>query len=99
MENGKLQRAQDEVEEVKVIMLENMNKANERSEKLDELEDRADELHMKSKAFSKTTQKVKQKKQWDNMKMRVVLIGIGVVVGAVILGLIIHAIVSSLQAE
>ncbi|XP_054467406.1 uncharacterized protein LOC129101567 isoform X1 [Anoplopoma fimbria] len=49
MENGKnrLQQTQDDVEEVKVIMLDNLNKAEEKSEKLHELEDRADELHSK----------------------------------------------------
>uniref|UniRef100_A0A3Q3E6Z8 V-SNARE coiled-coil homology domain-containing protein n=1 Tax=Labrus bergylta TaxID=56723 RepID=A0A3Q3E6Z8_9LABR len=45
-ENGKsrLQQAQDDVEEVKGIMLDNMNKADERGDKLNDLEDRADEL-------------------------------------------------------
>lgn len=45
-ENGKsrLQQAQEGVEEVKVIMLDNLNKADERSGKLEDLEGRADEL-------------------------------------------------------
>lgn len=45
-ESGKsrLQQAQDDVEEVKVIMLDNLNKADERSGKLEDLEDRADQL-------------------------------------------------------
>lgn len=45
-ENGKsrLQHTQDGVDEVRDIMLENMNKVDERSEKLGDLEDRADEL-------------------------------------------------------
>lgn len=45
-ENGKsrLQQAQDDVEAVKDIMLDNLKKADERSEKLDDLGDRADEL-------------------------------------------------------
>lgn len=45
-ENGKnrLQQAQEDVEEVKVIMLDNLNKADERTGKLGELEDRADML-------------------------------------------------------
>ncbi len=33
---------QDDVEEIKVIMLDNMNKADERAGKLGELEDRAE---------------------------------------------------------
>ncbi|KAG7489320.1 vesicle-associated membrane protein 5-like [Solea senegalensis] len=64
MENGKnrLQQTQEEVEQVKDIMLDNLNKAEERTGKLGELEDRADVLLEKSKAFEKTANKVKQKK-------------------------------------
>lgn len=45
-ENGKsrLQQAQEDVEEVKHIMLDNLKKADERSGKLEDLEDRADQL-------------------------------------------------------
>ncbi|KAM9360596.1 vesicle-associated membrane protein 5 [Symphorus nematophorus] len=95
MENGKsrLQQAQEDVEEVKVIMLDNLNKADERSGKLDDLEDRADELLEKSKSFEKTASQVKQKKRWENKKMKYVFIGVGVVTALIIMGLIIFAIV------
>lgn len=45
-ENGKsrLQQAQEDVEEVTIIMVDNLNKAEERSGKLDDLENRADDL-------------------------------------------------------
>ncbi|XP_076586805.1 vesicle-associated membrane protein 5 [Chaetodon auriga] len=101
MENGKsrLQQAQEDVEEVKVIMLDNLNKADERSGKLDELEDRADNLLAKSKAFEKTTHQVKQQKRWENKKMRMVFIGIGVVATVIIVGLIIYAIVDSTRGQ
>lgn len=94
MENGKnrLQLAQDEVEEVKGIMLVNLNKADERAGKLDDLEDRADELLEKSKKFEKTASQVKQKKRWENKRMKVIFIAIGVVAALVIIGLIIFAI-------
>ncbi|XP_071338117.1 vesicle-associated membrane protein 5 [Trachinotus anak] len=95
MENGKsrLQQTHEEVEEVKVIMLDNLNKAEERSGKLGELEDRADVLLEKSKAFEKTSVQVKQKKRWENKKMRIVFIGVGVVASLILVGLIIYAIV------
>ncbi|XP_030647329.1 vesicle-associated membrane protein 5 isoform X1 [Chanos chanos] len=82
MMNGKsrLQQAQEEVEEVKVIMLDNLNKADERAGKLGELENRADQLLEKSKAFQKTTTQVKQKKRWENIKMKVILGSIAAVV-------------------
>uniref|UniRef100_A0A8C2WCF7 Vesicle-associated membrane protein 5 n=1 Tax=Cyclopterus lumpus TaxID=8103 RepID=A0A8C2WCF7_CYCLU len=100
-ENGKnrLRQAQEDAEEVKGIMLENMNKAEERTGKLGELEDRADELLTKTKAFEKTTNQVKQKKRWENKKMKLVFIGIGVIVALIILGLIIFAIVDSTRAH
>ncbi|CAB1320003.1 unnamed protein product [Coregonus sp. 'balchen'] len=72
-ENGKnrLQQAQEEVEEVKVIMLDNLYKADE------------------SKAFSKSAGKVKQQKWWEHMKIKVLLTGIGVIVAAIIIGIIV----------
>ncbi|XP_013870419.1 vesicle-associated membrane protein 5 [Austrofundulus limnaeus] len=92
MENGKsrLQQAQEEAEEVKEIMLDNMNKADERTGKLTDLEDRAEELMEKGKVFEKTTLKVKQQKRWDNMKMKIIFISVGVVAGIIILTLIIY---------
>ncbi|MCJ8746666.1 hypothetical protein PDJAM_G00144250, partial [Pangasius djambal] len=88
MENGRsqLQQAQQDVEEVREIMLENLNKASEREGKLGDLENRADQLLEQSKVFSKTANQVKQKKQWENMKMKVILaVIVGVVVVAVVL--------------
>uniref|UniRef100_A0A3Q3E5J1 Vesicle-associated membrane protein 5 n=1 Tax=Labrus bergylta TaxID=56723 RepID=A0A3Q3E5J1_9LABR len=100
-ENGKsrLQQAQDDVEEVKGIMLDNMNKADERGDKLNDLEDRADELLEKSKHFEKTANQVKQKKRWENKKMKLVFIGVGVVAALIIIGLIIFAIVNGKGGE
>lgn len=45
-ENGhsRLQQAQQDVEEVREIMLDNLNKASEREGKLGDLENRADQL-------------------------------------------------------
>ncbi|XP_034152092.1 vesicle-associated membrane protein 5 isoform X1 [Esox lucius] len=90
-ENGKnrLQQTQEEVEEVKVIMLENLNKADERSGRLGELENRADQLLEKSKAFSKSAGKVKQQRCWEHMKIKVLLVVVGVVViAAIFIGII-----------
>lgn len=92
MENGKsrLQMAREEVTEVKDIMMDNLRKADERSGKLEDLESRADDMLVQSKAFEKTAQKVKQKKRWENMKMKVVLVGGAVVVAAIIVAVIIY---------
>lgn len=100
-QNGKsrMEKMQGEVEEVKVIMLDNMNKAEERSGKLNELEDRADVLLEESKKFEKTSTQVKTKKRWENKKMKVVLIAVAVVAGLIILSLIIVAIVQSTKGS
>ncbi|KAJ8385971.1 hypothetical protein AAFF_G00177920 [Aldrovandia affinis] len=72
MENGnsRLRQAQEDVDEVAVIMLENLQKAEDRSGKLGELETRADELLEKSKGFAKTTGKVKRQKRWESIRMK-----------------------------
>ncbi|XP_072289945.1 vesicle-associated membrane protein 5 [Eucyclogobius newberryi] len=97
MENGRsrLQKTQEEVEEVKVIMLDNLNKADERAGKLTDLEERADQMLQKSKVFEKTTVKVKQKKRWEHNRVKIILMAIGIAVGAIIIGLIVYAIVDS----
>ncbi|KAL7836264.1 hypothetical protein AOLI_G00275480 [Acnodon oligacanthus] len=82
MENGqsRLQQVQKDVEDVKVIMLDNLNKASEREGKLGDLEDRADVLLQESQKFHKTTVKVKQKKRWENMKWKLIMGGVSAVV-------------------
>ncbi|KAM4579173.1 vesicle-associated membrane protein 5-like [Fundulus diaphanus] len=94
-EDGKsrLQQAQEEVEEVKGIMLDNMNKADERSGKLNDLEQQAEELLEKGKVFEKKSHQVKQQKKMANKKMKIVFIVVGVVAGLIVLGLVIFAIV------
>ncbi|XP_060763583.1 vesicle-associated membrane protein 5-like [Neoarius graeffei] len=98
MENGqsRLQQAQQDVEEVREIMLDNLNKASEREGKLGELENRADQLLEQSKVFSKTANKVKQKKQWENLRLKVFL---AVIIGVVVLAIIITAVVLSTSGE
>ncbi|KAK2845858.1 hypothetical protein Q7C36_010712 [Tachysurus vachellii] len=92
MENGRsqLQQAQQDVDEVCDIMLENLSKASEREGKLVDLENRADQLLEQSKVFSKTANQVKQKKQWENMRMKVIL--------AVIAGVVVLVVVTAVTA-
>ncbi|KAL2092177.1 hypothetical protein ACEWY4_011975 [Coilia grayii] len=67
-------------------MLDNLNKAEERTGKLGELENRADELLKQGQGFAKTAAKVKRKKQWENIKLKVLIGGmISVVIVVIIL--------------
>uniref|UniRef100_A0A3B3TBY8 V-SNARE coiled-coil homology domain-containing protein n=1 Tax=Paramormyrops kingsleyae TaxID=1676925 RepID=A0A3B3TBY8_9TELE len=70
----------DDVEEVRVIMIDNLNKEEERAGKLLDLEDRAHDLSLKSKVFSRTSKKVKKQTQWQLRKMKVLFAVIGVAV-------------------
>ena len=54
---------------------------------------------LQSKTFGKTTQKVKQKKRWENMKMKVVLVGVGVAALLIVIAIIIYYIVTSTGGE
>ncbi|KAG7280940.1 hypothetical protein CRUP_009227 [Coryphaenoides rupestris] len=101
MDNGRtrLQKAHEDVTEVKDIMMVNLQKADERSGKLEDLESRADDMLVTSRAFERTAQKVKHKKWWDNMRMKVVLVGVAVVAVSVIVGIIIYLSVSSANGE
>ncbi|XP_018600253.1 vesicle-associated membrane protein 5-like [Scleropages formosus] len=85
--NSRLEKVHQEVDEVKTIMLDNINKNEERSGKLKELEDRADQVCVKSKSFRRTTVRVKQQSQWKNRKMKILLIAI--VAGVVLVFIII----------
>ncbi|XP_008282393.1 vesicle-associated membrane protein 5 isoform X1 [Stegastes partitus] len=95
MENGKsrLQQTQDDVEELKDIMLDNLNKADERNEKLGELENRAEDLLERGKAFEKNTKQLKTQTESGNRRMRMLFIAVGVVGALIIVGLIIFAVV------
>ncbi|KAI1905114.1 hypothetical protein AGOR_G00012590 [Albula goreensis] len=79
MESNRLQQAQEAVEEVKVIMQDNLNKAEDRGEKLKDLEVRADLIRQKSMKFQKTAVKVKQRKRCENIRMKVLLVAVAVV--------------------
>uniref|UniRef100_A0A674F3N4 Vesicle-associated membrane protein 5-like n=1 Tax=Salmo trutta TaxID=8032 RepID=A0A674F3N4_SALTR len=72
----RLRQAQEEAEEVKVIMMDNMEKTEERKEKLQDLDERADELKLKSKSFHKTSKKLKEQKKCDNIKAKWKLIAV-----------------------
>ncbi|KAK3514696.1 hypothetical protein QTP70_027950 [Hemibagrus guttatus] len=57
----RLQQLQGDVEETKDIMVENYNKAIDRSTKLEDLDERADALLESSKQFQKTTRNLRVK--------------------------------------
>jgi len=71
-----------EVDEVKNIMIKNIDQILERGERLNELMDRAEILESSSREFHDTSRKVKRKMWWQNLKMKII---IGVVVSLLLI--------------
>nr|XP_034976048.1 vesicle-associated membrane protein 5 [Zootoca vivipara] len=90
MEENNLKRCQGEAEQVTEIMLENYSKVLNREGKLRELDERADELRNQSVAFCKTTKVVARKKRWENMKWKLILVGVVAGVLIVILAIVLY---------
>lgn len=82
----KLTQVQDQVNDVKVILKDNINKVLERGEKLDDLIDKTDDLRATADSFQKTSTRVARKYWWKNVKM-MIIIGVIVVIIIVLIGL------------
>uniref|UniRef100_A0A4W5JJZ1 V-SNARE coiled-coil homology domain-containing protein n=1 Tax=Hucho hucho TaxID=62062 RepID=A0A4W5JJZ1_9TELE len=81
--NSQQRQVQEEAEEVKVIMMNNMEKNEERKEKVQDLDERAGEL--KSKSFHKTPMKAQKQMKCDNVKASWKLIAVVGVMAAIII--------------
>ncbi|XP_037024892.1 vesicle-associated membrane protein 2-like [Bradysia coprophila] len=79
-----VQKTQTEVDEIADIMRVNVVKVMERDHKLDDLNKRADALQQAASQFKLRSHKLKRKQCWTNVKMKIVLGVIGVIVLIVI---------------
>ncbi|XP_066516251.1 vesicle-associated membrane protein 5-like [Hoplias malabaricus] len=95
--DSKLTAVQMEAEEVKDIMLENLNKAEERKEKLEDLDVRAAQLLTKGQSFYKNSKKVKAKKRKEYLKSKAGLIALVTLLALVII--IVVAVMLSSQSS
>ncbi|KAM4635336.1 vesicle-associated membrane protein 3 [Polymixia lowei] len=86
--SNKLDQVQGQVNEVKVILKDNINKVLERGERLDDLIDKTDDLQATADSFQKTSTRVARKYWWKNVKMMII---IGVVVLIIIILIILFA--------
>ena len=87
-EDSGLEATRQQVNEVQNIMKDNVDKIMEREGKLSHLEERADQLQAGTEQFHRAAVKIKRKKFWENMKMKIV---IGVVISVLIIIIIIVA--------
>lgn len=83
--NSKFKQTQAQVDEVIGIMRTNVEKVLERDQKLSELDDRADALQQGASQFEVHATKLKRKMWWQNMKMMLILGGVGALLLIVII--------------
>ncbi|XP_052381825.1 vesicle-associated membrane protein 8 isoform X2 [Oncorhynchus keta] len=86
--SSKLESVQGQVNEVKVILKDNINKVLERGERLDDLVDKTHDLQATADSFQRTSTRVARKYWWKNAKMMII---IGVIVLIILILIILFA--------
>ncbi|KAM9517035.1 uncharacterized protein ACWYII_044203 isoform 2-T6 [Salvelinus alpinus] len=86
--SSKLDSVQGQVNEVKVILKDNINKVLERGERLDDLVDKTHDLQATADSFQRTSTRVARKYWWKNVKMMII---IGVIVLIILILIILFA--------
>eukprot|EP00294_Goniomonas_avonlea_P006823 CAMPEP_0114558016 /NCGR_PEP_ID=MMETSP0114-20121206/10145_1 /TAXON_ID=31324 /ORGANISM="Goniomonas sp, Strain m" /LENGTH=230 /DNA_ID=CAMNT_0001743355 /DNA_START=16 /DNA_END=708 /DNA_ORIENTATION=+ len=84
----KVRGVQAQVDEVKVVMQDNVQKMLENHEKLEDLDDKANQMVNEASHFKKQSTQLKNRMWWQNCKLWVILIIIVIVVLAIIVGAI-----------
>jgi len=75
----KVERAQQQVDDVTKIMEKNMKAAIERGERLDDLAEKTAALELGARGFAKNAHRASQQLWWKNLKYWAMLIGIIVI--------------------
>eukprot|EP00056_Hartaetosiga_gracilis_P016158 m.4110 g.4110 ORF g.4110 m.4110 type:complete len:232 (+) comp3809_c0_seq1:130-825(+) len=83
-QNDQLAVAQREVQEVKNVMIENIDKVLERSEKIDLLVDKAEDLKDGANRFQKKSTHLRKQMWWQNKKMTLLLVAVILVIALII---------------
>lgn len=84
----KMEQVQGQVNEVKVILKDNIDKVLERGDRLDDLMDKTEGLQATADTFQRTSTRVARKYWWKNIKMMII---IGVIVLIVLILIILFA--------
>ncbi|XP_032869766.1 vesicle-associated membrane protein 8 [Amblyraja radiata] len=92
--DGRVRSLQSDVEGVKTIMSENVDRILARGEKLDDLMNKTEDLQASSEHFKTTSQKVARKYWWKNTKMIIILVIIVVIILTLIILFATHVIPS-----
>lgn len=90
--NDNVTALQSQVQEVKGVMAQNIEKVIQRGERLDDLVDKTDELNAASATFQKTATRIRKKYWWKNTKMKII---IAIVVFIIIIGIVLAIVFGS----
>lgn len=84
----RITRVRNEIDEVKTVMVQNIEKVLERGERIELLVDRTENLNQTAFQFKKKATQVKRRMWWKNVKVMVILIFVVLVIvyGAVAVG-------------
>lgn len=77
---AKLDQVQSQVNEVKVILKDNINKVLERGDRLDDLIGKTEDLRESSDSFKRTSTQVARKYWWKNIKFMIVIGVVAVII-------------------
>ncbi|XP_040012961.1 vesicle-associated membrane protein 8 isoform X2 [Xiphias gladius] len=86
--SAKLDHVQGQVNEVKVILKDNIDKVLERGDRLDDLIGKTDDLQASADSFQRTSTRVARKYWWKNIKLMII---IGIIVLIVLILIILFA--------
>ncbi|CAN1282103.1 Putative vesicle-associated membrane protein 726 [Linum perenne] len=75
-EISKLAKVKAQVSEVKGVMMENIEKVLDRGEKIELLVDKTENLHQQAQDFKSTGTKIRRKMWLQNMKIKLIVLGI-----------------------
>uniref|UniRef100_A0A0F8BCY5 Vesicle-associated membrane protein 8 n=1 Tax=Larimichthys crocea TaxID=215358 RepID=A0A0F8BCY5_LARCR len=81
----KVQALQNQVDGVKNIMTQNVDRILARGERLDELMDKSEDLQAGAQHFKQTSQKVARSYWWKNVKLIVVIVVIVLIIILIII--------------
>ncbi|XP_068594515.1 vesicle-associated membrane protein 8 [Brachionichthys hirsutus] len=81
----KVQALKDQVDGVKTIMTQNVDRILARGERLDDLMDKSEDLQAGAQHFKQTSQKVARSYWWKNVKLIVVIVIIVLIIVLIII--------------
>lgn len=85
MQTNKLSNVINKVEDVKLVMHENIERAAQNCVKLETMNMKAEELMQDAGVFHHNAKKLKDKMWWKNVKMWSIMLGIFIIIIAIIL--------------